>query len=339
MVSRSLAGPSVSAGSFHPRPLGQLSRHAALQPETPAAPNPPDGAIIDYFLKSAPKGEITLDVLDDKGAVVRHHSSSPADEPIPPANVPDWWFAPNPSLPTTPGLHRFVWDLRYPHPTALPYGYFGERLQYTEYTVPDHAVPGETPRYQPPGPLAAPGMYTLVLNVDGKKYQQKLQVQPDPRVHIDSAAYAAQLDLSRKICDLMESDARHFRALDALRLQLEERKKAFTATQPKELTDSIGELQKRLNALEDGTSTAPGFGPINRDLARYLVMVQSADARPAESARNAFAASCSMYAKNVADANKLNSEALGSLNTLLAAQKLQPLTFAPPQTPALTCAP
>ena len=309
-----------------------------LQPETPAAANPPDGAIIDYFLKSAPKGEVMLDIFDENGAVVRHYSSNAADDPIAPPNVPEWWFAPEPRLPTTPGLHRFVWDLRYPHPTALPYGYFGERLRYTEYTVPDHAVPGETPRYQPPGPLAVPGTYTVVLTVDGKKYQQKLVVQPDPRVHIDSSAYAEQLGLSRKICELMGADAQYFRAIDALHQQLEERKKAFTATQPKELSDAMDELQKRVSALEDGTNTAPGFGPINRDLGRYLVMVQSADIRPAESARNAFTATCKQYAKNAADTNKLNTDILASVNTLLLAQKLEPLKYAPPE-PATNCVP
>jgi hypothetical protein len=310
-----------------------------LQPETPAAANPPDGAVIDYFLKTAPKGEITLDVLDEKGNLVRHYSSNPAEEEIAPPNVPEFWFSPTPRLATSPGLHRFVWDLRYPHPVALPYGYFGERLKYTEYTVPDHAVPGETPRFQPPGPLVVPGTYSLVITAEGKKYQQKLQVLPDPRVHMDSSAYAAQLDVSRKICELMDSDARHFRALDALHNDVDARKKTLPAAPPKELTDALEALQKQLGLLEDGTNAAPGFGPINRDLGRYLVMVQSADTRPAESARNAFTASCNVYTKNIATSKKLNTDSLGALNALLAAQNLPPLKYVPPQDKPFACAP
>ena len=82
--------------------------------------------------------------------------ASPQKESLPPANVPEYWFYPPISLPTAAGINRFVWDLRYPHPRALPFGFFGERLDYTEYTLPDHAVPGETPRFQPPGPLRFP---------------------------------------------------------------------------------------------------------------------------------------------------------------------------------------
>ncbi|HEY1481295.1 MAG TPA: hypothetical protein VGF19_01120 [Candidatus Acidoferrum sp.] len=310
-----------------------------LQPGTPASLNPPDGAIVDYYLKASPKGEMTLDVLDDGGKLVRRYSSNPSDETIAPPNVPEFWFSPTPRLSNTPGLHRFVWDLRYPHPTALPYGYFGERLKYTEYTLPDHAVPGETPRFQPPGPFVAPGTYSLVLTVDGKKYQQKLQVVPDPRVHIDSASYVAQLELSRKICDLMESDARAFNSVVALHKEFDARKTELPTTPPKELLDALTALEKQLTTLEDGANDAPGFGPINRDLGRDLVMVQSADMRPAESARNAVIASCNLYLKNVAASEKLNSDGLASLNALLAAQKLPPLKYAPPQNSTVSCSP
>jgi hypothetical protein len=179
----------------------------------------------------------------------------------------------------------------------------------------------------------------LVLTADGKKYQQKLQVVPDPRVHIDSASYAAQLDLSRKICDLMESDARAFNSVVALHKEFDARKTALPTTPPKELLDALAAFEKQLTVLEDGTNDAPGFGPINRDLGRDLQMVQSADMRPAESARNAVVASCNLYLKNVAASEKLNSDALASLNALLAAQKLPPLQYAPPRNSTLSCTP
>jgi len=310
-----------------------------LQTETPVAANPPDGAILHYFLKTVPKGEVTLDVFDQQGAVIRHFSSKSGQETAPPANVPEYWFSPPPSVPTNPGVNRFVWDLRYPHPTALPYGYFGERLKYTEYDLPDHAVPGETPRFQPPGPLVAPGTYSLVLTVEGKSYRQQLQVVPDPRVHLSAADYAAQFELSRKICDAMEAAARSFSSVSSLHAELDARKKALPAKPPKELPDPLAALDKELDAIETGSGSALGFGPLNRDLGRYLVMVQSADLAPNESARNAVNAACTTYGKNIAAWNKLNAESLPALNKLLAAQKLSELPVAsspaaiPPCTP------
>ncbi|MGB7848861.1 MAG: hypothetical protein WBL63_24830, partial [Candidatus Acidiferrum sp.] len=310
-----------------------------LQLDMPAAQNPPDGAILYYSLKAPAKGEITLDVLDEKGTRVRHFSSVAATESLPPANVPEYWFHPPDSLPTTAGINRFVWDLRYPHPTALPYGFFGERLQYTEYTLPDHAVPGETPRFQPPGPLVSPGTYELILTVEGKSYRQKLRVIPDPRVHSTPSDYAAQFDLSRSICELMEASATSFQSLSPLRVQLAERKKSLPASPSKEFTDSMAEIEKQIDALESGTEQAPGFGTLNRDLGRYLVMVQGGDIAPTESTRKSFQSSCQAYSKNLAAASKLAGELLPALNNLFAAEKLAPLAYTPSSASVPSCAP
>ena len=310
-----------------------------LQREMPAAQNPPDGAILYYSLNSAPKGEITLDVLDQKGIRIRHFSTSAPKESLPPANVPEYWFSPPPSLPASPGINRFVWDLRYPHPTALPYGFFGERLEYTEYTLPDHAVPGETPRFQPPGPLVPPGIYELVLNVEGKSYRQRLTVVADPRVHISQADYAAQFDLSRRIWELMDASAAAFQTLSPLQQQLADRKKALSASPSKELTDAIAAAEKEFDALETGTELAPGFGTLNRDLGRYLVMVQGGDIAPTDSARKALQSSCDAYSKNIIAANKLATETLPLLNKLFAAEKLAPLAYTPSSSPVSACTP
>ena len=310
-----------------------------LQRDFPASANPPDGAILYYSFASAPKGEITLDILDEKGTRLCRFSSVAPQESLPPANVPEYWFAPPPSLPTALGVNRFVWDLRVPHPTTLPYGYFGERLEYTEYTMMDHAIPGDTPRFQPPGPLVPPGAYELVLNVEGKSYRQKLNVVADPRVHTSPADFAAQFDLSRRICQLMKDSATSFEALVALQAQLAERKKSLSASTPKELSDSLADAQKQIAALQAGSDEAPGFGTLNRDLARHLEMVQSGDIAPTDSLRNAFRTSCDAYAKNVTAAHKLASDTLPALGKLVASQNLAPVTYTPPPAPSAACAP
>ena len=243
--------------------------------------------------------------------------------------MPEFWFYPPDALPNQAGINRFVWDLHYAHPTALPYGYFGSRLKYTEYTVPDHAIPGETPRVQPPGPLAAPGTYDLVFTRDGKSYKQKLQVLPDPRVRISTEDYAAQVALSRKICAFMEDTARAFQAVVSLHEQFDARKKALPAQPPKELADAITEVDKQFHALEDGNTEAPGFGILNRDFGHDLVMVQSGDRKPAESAYNAVNSGCGSIAKNIAAWNKLNAETIPALNKLLREQKVEEIKAAP----------
>jgi len=299
-----------------------------LQAETPAGRNPADGAALQYFQKSAAKGDLSLDIFDQQGNLVRHYSSRATQEMIAPPNVPEFWFYPPDALPNRAGINRFVWDLHYAHPTALPYGYFGARLKYTEYTVPDHAVPGETPRVQPPGPLAAPGTYDLVFTREGKSYKQKLQVLPDPRVRISQDDYNAQLALSRKISAYMEDTARSFQTVITLHGEFDARKKAIPANSPKELADALVEVEKQFHGLEDGNAEAPGFGILNRDFGHDLVMVQSADIKPGESAYNVVTNGCNFIAKNVAAWNKLNAETLPALNKLLKDQKLETIPVA-----------
>ncbi len=297
-----------------------------LSAETPAGENPPDGAIIYYYLKSPARGEVTLEIRDARGQTVRRYTSTAPSSEIPPANVPEYWFAPPDVLSTKAGLNRFVWDLRLPDPLPLPYGFYGQLLNYTEYTLPDHAVPGQTPRHQPPGPLVAPGGYEVVLTVDGKTYRQPLVVRPDPRVRATQSDLEAQLELARRITDVMAVTYSDYNKLAALRDPVVERLKALSANpQAKDATDAMQALAKELTEIAEGSGAGPGLGSVNRDMARLLVMVESGDARPAETASSAAAESCESLSKTLARLKKVNEESLPALNKLLAKYNLAPL--------------
>jgi len=127
----------------------------------------------------------------------------------------------------------------------------------------------------------------------------------------------------------MEDTAQAFQAVVALHEGFDARKKSLGANPPKELADALAEFEKQLHALEDGNTEAPGFGILNRDLGHDLVMVQSADMKPADSAFNAVNTGCQSIAKNIAAWNKLNAEALPALNKLLKDQKVDALPVAP----------
>src|ERR1043166_465687 len=77
-----------------------------LSAETPAGQNPPDGAIIYYYLKSPARGEVTLEIRDARGQTVRRWTSTAPSTEMPPANVPEYWFAPPDLLSTKAGLNR-----------------------------------------------------------------------------------------------------------------------------------------------------------------------------------------------------------------------------------------
>ncbi len=72
-----------------------MNTDTPLPPEEPAGQNPPDGAIIDYFLKEGARGPVTLEILDAAGGLVRRYSSADPVEPVrDEANVPAYWIRP-----------------------------------------------------------------------------------------------------------------------------------------------------------------------------------------------------------------------------------------------------
>ncbi len=276
-------------------------------------------------MKSPPK-EITLEIRDARGEVVRRFSSkaSPAEER--PRNVPDYWFAPPDVLTTNAGLNRFAWNLEWPHPDTLPYNFRGRPIDYIEYTLPDHAVAGKTPINQPPGPLAAPGRYEIVLTVDGKMYRQPLLVTLDPRVHVGPGDLESQVDFARMIDAWMNSSYHSYNDVRTLRAALANVQKALAAnSSAKEANDAAQALDKLVSELQDGTNTAPGFGSVNRDVARFVTMIQSGDIRPARSIIENATPSCVALQNDLARWRKINAESLPALNKLLKPSKLSPL--------------
>src|SRR4051812_25197677 len=154
---------TIAAGTvsvFEPAPAirarWDVNGDTPLPVEVPAAPNPPEGAIIDYWLPAAAAGEVTLTIKDARGAVARTFTSTAPPQSTLKANVPDYWFAPPAVLTKNRGLNRFAWNLRYANPKVLPFGYYGGLLDFVEVTLADHAIPAHTPRDQPEGPLALP---------------------------------------------------------------------------------------------------------------------------------------------------------------------------------------
>ena len=307
-----------------------------LPVEVPAAPNPPEGAIIDYSLAAVPTGEVTLAITDARGTLVRRFSSvvAPASTLLP--NVPDYWFAPPTVLTRNRGLNRFAWNLRYPNPKILPFGYFGGLLDFIEYTLADHAIPGKTPRDQPEGPLAVPGRYTVELSAGGKTERQTLVVKADPRVRASETDLNTQIELATRLTDALALTYDSFLSLKELRASVAARVKALAdGKAAKDVTDAVRAFDQKVEAVQTGTGAAPGVGIVNRDLARYYSMLTSGDARPAERLRASVAESCSALTTSLASWRNLNATDVAAVNKALAKAKQKAFTPVPvPATPS-----
>jgi len=155
-----------------------------LPPEEPTGQNPPDGAIIDYYLNSK-ANNITLDVLDMQGTKINSFSSNDMEEYLDSIKMqhPTYWKRPFMALSNEKGHQRFVWNLRYKKPRGANRGYAIAAVQYDTENG-------------PVGPFVAPGDYKIRLTVDGKVSERNLKVKLDPRSEMSDEALDLQSELS-----------------------------------------------------------------------------------------------------------------------------------------------
>lgn len=152
-----------------------------LPPDEPAGQNPPDGAIINYYL-SSDAATVKLEIVDGKGTVIRTYASTDTLYKVPENNVPPYWIRPQQILSATAGSHRFTWDMHY-QPLNVP-------ATYAIGAIYMNSAP------EPTSPWVMPGLYTARLTVDGKTYNQPFAVMMDPRVKTVRKDLAVQHDLS-----------------------------------------------------------------------------------------------------------------------------------------------
>ena len=258
-----------------------------LPPEFPAGKNPPDGAIIDYYLASPPKDPVTLEVLDQQNHVVRTYSSADKAEPMEKIArenpIPMYWVRPTEILSAQAGMHRFVWDMHYPPPEALGHEF------------PISAIYHDTPRY-PLGAWALPGTYTVKLTSDGKTYTEPLVVKMDPRITTSLSDLQKQFGMESGSVGGMNQCYEALAEVRSVRAQLKELARA--AGQGR-LAEAIAALDKKAAELE-GAAQSPFYGlppkgkqlenfsTLNQHFAGLLGVADSADAAPTTQATAVF---------------------------------------------------
>jgi photosystem II stability/assembly factor-like uncharacterized protein len=289
-------------------------------PDEPAGQNAPAAAVIDYFLAQAASGPVTLDVLDAKGALVRHYSSD--DKPPmtqvemeKTVGVPLYWLRPFKSLSAASGVHRWLWDLHYPTPKTA------------EYEYPIAAIPHDTPAH-PLGPRPVPGQYTVRLTVTGHSYTAPLEVKMDPRVATSQAGLEAQFQAETDLAGMMNSGFEAAAMAAALKTGLQEQVDKVSGHAANPLAQAAAALQSKLQPILETEKTVPGAAPsspappptlsqVNAQLASLYGMVDNADAAPTGSQSKALATLKHDFSDVMARWNQLKNVDLPPFNKLL----------------------
>jgi photosystem II stability/assembly factor-like uncharacterized protein len=232
-------------------------------PETPLGQNPPTGAVFDYWLAVPARGAVSLRITDGDGAVVRSfRSDDPPESLRTDVYFDKAWLQPPQRLETAAGMHRFVWDLRYPRPAARS---FRNSIA---------AVLASGTPAQPFGPFVLPGDYKVTLSVDGAEKSRSLKVGLDPRVSVPADGLVEQLQLSHAIDSTL---VRAWVAHDEIEQARKERGGALAPA----LRDSLATL---------GTLGGTSLSGAANALTDIAIGVQSADTAPPQGLKEGYRA-------------------------------------------------
>ncbi len=292
-----------------------------LPPEEPAGKNPPDGAMLDYYLKSTASGPVVLEISDETGKLVRRFSSADKPEPVNEKDlvVPAYWIRPPQLLSAESGMHRFVWNLHYPPPDAL------------EHEYPISAIYHDTPRY-PLGPAVLPGKFTVKLTAGGTSYTHPLTIKMDPRVKTSPAGLHQQFELEMKITEAMHRDYDALQQVRKVRSQLKDlRQRAGQGP----TADAITALEKTLTELEGSkggfgaqylsTSEGRSLARLNSALTSLLGTVDSAEAAPTTQAIGMFGDVQQALEQQLSRWQEIKKQEISTLNATIRQAGLSPI--------------
>jgi len=201
--------------------------------------NPPNGAVIEYYLKDKPQGDVTLEFFDASGKSVNKYTSHAPEQ-----NAEDRARAEeeaefNPfanrgpaRVPANAGMNRFIWDLHYPDATTFP-----------------HMIlwAGSTR-----GPVAIPGNYTVKLTADGKTETQSFTIYKDPRLKTTSEEFSRQLGLALQIRDKLSQTNQAVIDIREAKKQLSDYISLWKENpSAKKVVDTAEDLNKKLTAVEE----------------------------------------------------------------------------------------
>ena len=292
-----------------------------LPPEEPAGKNPPDGAIIDYFLAKNAVGPVALEILDERETLlVRVYSSEDKNETLeemaPKHPIPMYWVRQEKIVSAKAGMHRFAWNVRWPAPKSLGHAF------------PISAIVHDTP-LEPQGAWALPGRYTVKLVVDGASYTQPLVLKMDPRVKTPAADLTKQFAMQMGATEGMNES---FDVLTELKSAREQAKAAMAKISSAEAKQRLSEFDKKAAELEGaavpGFSGVPlvgkqpeNFSTLNQRFGRILAIADAADTAPTTQAQAVARELDVALRENLARWGEMKTTDVPALNQLLEKEK------------------
>jgi hypothetical protein len=265
-----------------------------------AGTNPDTGVVVTYALQQ-PADAVRLRFLEAQGQLVSEFSSQ--TPPVPSATTPSR----TPRVAREAGVHRFVWNMRYPDAHAVP----GDKSTERNLT----------------GPLAPPGTYQVELYAGGQTVRTPFEIRKDPRLAASQQDFAAQFALLLQIRDKLSATHDAINQMRSVRQQVQEwgrrtEKHAVAAT----MAAASQELLHTLAAIEQELIEPRVQAPLDMEhyptrlnikLASLTSVVASADTAPTQQAYDVFADLSARIDRQLARWQELLAKDISTFNTLV----------------------
>ena len=299
---------------YQPQSALRLHYPTEFDKRQPVGDNPPPGAIIDYYFKTAPKDEVTLDILDSQGKRVRHISSKEKKDLEQPPEWPDRVERVK-MIPANEGMNRFAWDLRYDDPIQTPGAFY----------------PGDGPR----GPLALPGDYQVKVTAGGKTQTAPLKLVVDPRTKDHDAELPKQFELSRQVIDRISELHQAINEIRDAKTQIKGLHARFdTDDRVKPALQAADDMDKKMSDVEqkliqvnskssEGTLAFPTM--LNEEFDTFSHVIENSDRAPTQPQLDVFAQLNKRLDEQLARWAQIKADDLGKVNALMKQTELPTL--------------
>jgi photosystem II stability/assembly factor-like uncharacterized protein len=264
--------PTAEMVLFKPQTALRLHLPTDIERRGPVGDNPPPGAIIDYYFKSAPKDEVKLEIVDANGKVVRTLSSKEKKGDEQPPEWPDQVKEVT-TIPASAGMNRYAWNLRWEPPVKIPGAFYSG--------------------IGPQGPLAQPGQYTVKLTVGGQSQSQPLEIVMDPRTkNVNADDLRKQFELAMQVSAANTDLHRAVNQVRTMRAEIKAMQQRFDGDpNMKALLEQAAALDKKMAPVEEqliqvnmkGSEANLAFpNMLNEELDSFSTIVQAGDGAPSQ---------------------------------------------------------
>jgi len=321
---------------------------SANRRDSPTAPNPPDGAVIDFHFRERPRGPVTLTILDPAGREVRTFTSAKAsrdsaraDSVSPPAARRDSLAAAASDV--RRGREIAVADtaaggdalaagedsVSYaPSDSIVPARRGGNRFVWNLRYPDVHLQKGILLDYGTArGPIAVPGTYTVRLTADGRTLTRQLTVVADPRAKATQADLEAQHRLLVQIAAEIDTLSTAVERIEEIKRQLADRatvtrghpESARVDSAARALTPRLEAVRAELTEVHSHADQISEHFPVKiyNQLLTLNDMVQSADAAPTQGELDSFRDLAAQTDRQLARLVELERTELAAFNAMM----------------------